>query len=122
MTNDWEKYLDKVSLASAKNKNNKNVNKDTECFKVIRAIDKIAKDHSFTPSARLALIQMLVKDGLDGGDISINTIKKLIGSPSTQTALGILKMLEEREIMVRIRSHLGSKYTFTKHFLDSILQ
>lgn len=120
MVENWEKFVDKAMQNEQAKHPQKAKEKGVEYSKLMGIISKVAVDHDLQPSARLAIIQLIARDGLQGGRISINTVKKLIGSPSTQTALSVLKALEEREIIVRVRSRLGSKYTFTDKFLNKV--
>ncbi len=120
MVENWERFVDKVTQSEQAKHPQKEEEKDAEYHKLMGIISNVAVDHDLQPSARLVIIQLIAHDGLQGGNISINTVKKLIGSPSTQTALSVLKALEEQEIIVRVRSKLGSKYTFTDKFLNKV--
>jgi DNA-binding MarR family transcriptional regulator len=119
MTENWSDFLDDVSRESIQEKPKPKRSNEQQ---ILSMISKVAKYSSLNPTARLALIQLLVKDGTDGGAISINTVRKLIGSSSVQTALAVLKTIEERGIINRVRSQQGSTYKFTKRFLDEISQ
>ncbi len=117
IADNWEKFLDR---ASEHKQNKKEQGEEKENTDLLYIISKTAVRHDLQPSTRLAIIQLIVKDGIKGGKISINTVKRLIGSPSSQTAISVLKTLEEREIIVRVRSQLGSEYTLTPKFLKSV--
>jgi hypothetical protein len=73
-------------------------------------ITNVLKSRKLNFSAKVLLTALIIRDGLEGGKISIITTQDIIGASSTKTAIKVLSDLEKSGLIIRIRTKQFSTY------------
>lgn len=111
-----DNLLSKLS-ESSKNRSTERVNLDLinvdQDTNINTLIVKILKSRKLNFSAKALLTALIIRDGLNGGKISIITTKDIIGAGSIKTAIKVLSDLEKSGLIIRIRTKQFSTYRIT---------
>ncbi|PMP93418.1 MAG: hypothetical protein C0173_00790 [Desulfurella sp.] len=120
MAIEWKDSLKSAKQKAQQSSLNENSQNSEHSENILKILPKILSETSLSHLERIAIAQLIIRDGFNGGRISINSLKKLIGTTSNQTSIKILTKFENNEIIIRVRQKQFSTYKFTDKFVDHL--